>query len=101
MVDVVTRKINKFIESSDLDSKIKKLGGKIYNYTSLDTLKDFIIQNDKDGELLNNFLPRLTDIKFISGDGDELRSIRDEINSFLDERKQKYPNASVNLGKHR
>ena len=92
MVDFVFSKIEKFIESSD--RKIKELGGKIYNYTSLDTLKDFIVQNDKDGELLNNFLPRLTDIKFISGDSDKLKSIRDEINSFLDERREKYKEAA-------
>ena len=95
LIDSVVKKIEKFIESSD--KKIQALSDKIHSYTSLDKLKDFIIQNDKDGELLNKFLPRLTDIKFISGDDIKLKSLRDELNSFLDERRKKYPGATVHL----
>ena len=93
LINYVAEPITKFIDSSD--KKIEELGKKIDNYVNLDTLKDFIIQNDQDGELLDKFLPRLAEIKIIPGKEHELISLREQINSYLNDRKKKYSNAQL------
>ena len=95
LIDYLVKPINKYIDK--LDHKIKAVNHKIDNYKKLNKLKDFIIQNDKYGQLLRKFLPKLADIKIISGDGDKLISLREQINSYLNERKKEYANAQVSF----
>ena len=95
LIDYLVKPINEYID--ELDDKIKALNHKIDNYKKLYKLKNFIIQNDKDGKLLGKFLPRLADIKIIPGKNNELISLREQINLYLNERKNKYPNARVSF----